>query len=207
MSTDVEGIHGAALMVGSSGTSVDAAHGVALVSNHQAGTTLPAVFAVALISGYVPPEPVVVDPEGPDKAPTSDLISRTVTYTQAELSNIGDVKLRGVWNLPTQSQTVALGGALYRVRVRWSARRQRWVMDLLSSAGDPILVGRVLQARGVLFARRGRGMPDWVAIASGPEDYTQSDLGTNLRITFFPMSALKTTRQQVASLTEVVLDG
>ena len=219
--TEIDSVHGVAAAT-PSGVAVHAVGGVAAAAPGGLHTNavygVAAAFTLAGVAGtltvsvhgvaaaWVAPVEPVQDPQGPNKAPTDEALG-SISFTVSELEEMERGRIRGVWNIPTQSQVVEIDGTEYRIRIRWAARRQRFLLDLYSAAGSPLLVGRVLSSGVNPLSRSGPGIPDVVAIVHGPDDYSQADLGESLGVKLYPRRALKSRRSLVSSQTTVLLHG
>lgn len=85
--------------------------------------------------------------------------------------------------LAQHRQTVALGDALYDVRLTWRARLGAWYLDLYDADGA-LLVGerRVEPGWGPLWGLAIEGAPTIALVVIGPTPYRREDLGGALQI-------------------------
>jgi hypothetical protein len=85
--------------------------------------------------------------------------------------------------LAQSRQTVALGAALYDVRLTWRERLRGWYLDLYDAAGV-LLVGerRVEPGSGPLWGLAIEGAPTVALVVIGPTPYRREDLGGALQI-------------------------
>lgn len=85
--------------------------------------------------------------------------------------------------LAQHRQTVALGDALYDVRLTWRERLRGWYLDLYDAEGA-LLAGerRVEPGWGPLWYLPIEGAPTVALVVIGPTPYRREDLGDALQI-------------------------
>lgn len=101
------------------------------------------------------------------------------------------VELSTFPSLPSSIQTMTLDGAQFRLRLTWRHRNQGWYLDLWTLAGTPLLLGRRLSAGWspnlALVLEDG---PDGFLYVRGLDGYAREDLGTSLRLMYYPASEI-----------------
>ena len=113
-----------------------------------------------------------------------------VAYTDEALAALSPQELDLRWDLPSSSQTVTLGGDVFQVQTTYRKRSSSWFLSLFDLEGTPILTGRRLSPGwGVNLGHIGK--PEGVLLVVGSTDpYRRDDLGTRLRLTFYPRDGL-----------------
>jgi hypothetical protein len=128
-------------------------------------------------------------------------------YTRSEAAEVGAQRLTFRWWLPSQTQTVTLGGIRYRVTAFYRARLGSWYMHIRTQAGVDILLGRrVSPGWSVNLGHHPDNEPDGILVVSEFEPYRKDSLGNNLTITFYPTNRLKPTPPDAFSAVSVDLD-
>ena len=113
-------------------------------------------------------------------------------YTDDEAAALGAQRLTFRWEVPAQSQIVSLGRVRYRVRAVYRRRLASWYIDLLTQAGDPVLLGRRVTAGWALnLGHHPEGDPLGLFVVSDVEPYRRDQFGNDLSVTFYPISRLK----------------
>lgn len=85
--------------------------------------------------------------------------------------------------LAQHRQTVALGEALYDVRLTWRARLQGWYLDLYDADGALLVEDRRVEPGwGPLWGIAIEGAPSVALVVIGPTPYRREDLGAALQI-------------------------
>ena len=94
--------------------------------------------------------------------------------------------LRTQSDLRKHRQRVEIGGTVYRVVFTWRQRTEAWYMDLYTSDGDAIALGRRLSAGwSPLDPVTDPRIPGGVLVVEGEDGYQRADLGGDLRVLYF----------------------
>lgn len=80
------------------------------------------------------------------------------------------------------------------IRYVWSERLDAWYVDILTRAGEPLILGRRMSAgwmpwQGVVL----EGLPSGVVLIRGQDDYARDDLGDSVRLVSYDESTLDAT--------------
>lgn len=89
------------------------------------------------------------------------------------------------WDLPASRQSVILADTLYEVQLVYRRRSVSWYLSLWDLDGNLVAGGRRLTPGWAVNLGMVDG-PDGLLLVTGPEDYRRDDLGTRLRLTFYP---------------------
>lgn len=89
-------------------------------------------------------------------------------------------------DLPCHTQTVTLGGTVYRLRLTWRERLDAWYAGLYEQDGTPVRVGKRVSAEWVLFHREMEATEDGMIYVYGRDNYARDDLGEGLLILYVP---------------------
>lgn len=130
-------------------------------------------------------------------------------YTRAEVAELGAQRLSFSWPLPSQVQTVALGGVLFRVRATYKNRLGSWYIDVEKQDGTPVLMGRRVTPGWLLNAgHHPDGEPAGALIVSDVADpYPRDALSRELTVTFYPTDGLKPPPPDDFAATAVDIEG
>ena len=147
--------------------------------------------------------PTINNPSPPPEPDDSPL------YTQDEAAALRGQRLSFSWWLPSQIQSVSLGGVRFRVRLTYRKRLGSWYLDLFTQSGVPVLTGRrVTPGWSVNLTHHPDNEPAGILVVSNVADpYRRDALGRGLTLTFYPVARLKTPVPDEFAATAVDLGG
>lgn len=95
-------------------------------------------------------------------------------------------------DLPQHTQTVALDGTQFRLRLTWRRRCRGWYADLYALDETPLLLGRRLcPGWAINVGLVVEDGPTGLLLVSGSDGYAREDLGRSLRITYYTRAELQ----------------
>lgn len=92
--------------------------------------------------------------------------------------------------IPSHTQTVKLGGTVFRLRLTWRDRNEAWYVDLFERDGTPIRYGKRLSAEWVPLNEVMNPREDGMIYVVGPGNYDRDDLGDTLTLEYLSPAEL-----------------
>lgn len=92
-------------------------------------------------------------------------------------------------DLPAYEFRISLDGSVYIMSFRYNNRMDRWIMDLMTGEGEPIMMGIVILVNTSLLGKsRAEGLPPSLLFAinlvNENENPSRKDLGENVLLLY-----------------------